>query len=430
MHWKEVTLERNDGMRAEVITVGSELLLGETVDTHSAYLSRECFSLGVEVVFHTSVGDDQARLMEVIEQAHRRSQLVFLCGGLGPTLDDLTKETLSDFLGIPLVRDPAVVTALEEWFQGRSRNIPSNNYKQAHVFEDGVVFHNAHGTAPGLAVSKDGVTYVLLPGPPRELIPMFEQQVRPYILDTFASGQALVSEALSFFGIGESLLEETCKDLIEANDNPIIATYAKEAGVTLRLTARAATESAARELIAPIKTEVLKRTGDYCYSEREEPLEEVVMRSLIQQGKTVAVAESCTGGMLSHLLTSMKGSSQAFMGGIVSYSAFSKEQVVGVPEEILEQHGTVSSHTAEALAERVREQFATDFALSVTGVAGPDEVEGKPVGLVFIGLKEASGPVRVYRLQLRGSRRRIQLQAAKQACFILQQCLKKGETTR
>ncbi|MFC7441533.1 competence/damage-inducible protein A [Laceyella putida] len=417
-------------MRAEVITVGSELLLGETVDTHSAYLSRECFSLGVEVVFHTSVGDEQARLMETIERAHGRSQLVFLCGGLGPTLDDLTKETLSAFLRIPLIQDPVVVKHLERYFQGRSQNIPSNNYKQTYVFEGGVVFHNANGTAPGLAVSKEDVTYVLLPGPPRELIPMFEQQVRPFILATFSGGQAMVSEALSFFGIGESLLEETCKDLIQAYDNPIIATYAKEAGVTLRLTARAATELEARELIAPIKREVLKRAGDYCYSEQEEPLEEVVMRALIQHGKTIAVAESCTGGLLSHLFTSMAGSSQAFMGGVVSYSGFSKEKVVGVPEEVLKRYGTVSAQTAEALAEQVQTRFASDFALSVTGIAGPDEAEGKPVGLVFIGFKEASKPVRVYRLQLRGSRRRIQLQAAKQACFILQQRLKKGETTR
>lgn len=417
-------------MRAEVITVGSELLLGETVDLHSAYLSRECFSLGVEVIFHTSVGDEKARLMEIIERAHQRSQLVILCGGLGPTLDDLTKETLSDFLGIPLVHDPVVAEQLERYFEGRSENMPSNNYKQTYVFEGGVVFHNENGTAPGLAVSKEGVTYVLLPGPPRELIPMFEQKVRPFILSTFSGGQKMVSEALSFFGIGESRLEETLRDLIQANDNPIIATYAKDAGVTLRLTARAGTESEARKLIAPIKTEVLKRVGEYCYSEQEEPLEEVVLRTLIQQGKTIAVAESCTGGLLSQLFTSLAGSSQAFMGGIVSYSGFSKEKVVGVPKEVLTRYGTVSSQTAEALAEQVQTAFATDFALSVTGIAGPDGTEGKPVGLVFIGFKEALKPVRVYRLQLRGSRRRIQLQAAKYACFILQQRLKKGETTR
>jgi nicotinamide-nucleotide amidase len=239
-----------------------------------------------------------------------------------------------------------------------------------------------------------------------------------------------VSQALSFFGIGESLLEQKIRDLIEAHRNPIIATYAKEAGVVLRITGKAEDEQSARKRIAPVKEEILARVGDFCFSEENESLEEVVVSALKRQGKTVSVVESCTGGLLAHLLTSVPGSSQVFCGGFVSYTNESKNRVVHVPQEILTRHGAVSSWVAESLAENAIKQFASDFALSITGVAGPEPVEGKPIGLVYIGFKEEGQPVRVYRLELRGSRRRIQLMAAKYACFILQQRLKKGETTR
>jgi nicotinamide-nucleotide amidase len=417
-------------MQAEIITVGTELLLGETVDLHSSFLSRECVSLGIEVIFHTSVGDDANRLLEVLRFAHARSKLVFLCGGLGPTLDDLTKETLAEFIGMTLVQDPEVTERLERYFSNRGRSMPASNYKQTFVFPGGTVFQNDHGTAPGLAVSHDGVTYVLLPGPPNELIPMFEKSVRPFLLQQFYEKQAIVSQPLSFFGIGESLLEEKIKDLIQQYQNPIIATYAKEAGVVLRLTSKANDEWAAKALIEPVKREILARVGEFCFSEEDQSLEEVLVSTLAGQGKTVSVAESCTGGLLSELLTSVPGSSEVYRGGFVSYSAESKNQIVHVPADVLQKYGTVSSQVAEILAENTRQQFGTDFALSITGVAGPASVENHPVGLVYIGLKEAGAPARVYRFRLRGTRRRIRLMAAKHACFILQQRLKKGETTR
>jgi nicotinamide-nucleotide amidase len=225
-------------------------------------------------------------------------------------------------------------------------------------------------------------------------------------------------------------LDAKIQDLIPHYQTPIIATYAKEAGVVLRLTSKANDEWAAKALIEPVKREILARVGEFCFSEEDQSLEEVLVSTLAGQGKTVSVAESCTGGLLSELLTSVPGSSEVYCGGFVSYSAESKNQIVHVPADVLQKYGTVSSQVAEILAENTRQQFGTDFALSITGVAGPASVENHPVGLVYIGLKEAGAPARVYRFRLRGTRRRIRLMAAKHACFILQQRLKKGETTR
>jgi len=411
-------------MIAEVITVGSELLLGETVDLHSSYLSRQMVPLGIEVIAHTSVGDDETRLREVLEVSVKRSSLVFLCGGLGPTQDDLTKETLADFLEIPLIQDETVKADLESYFKGRPGGIPPNNYKQTYVFQGGHVFHNDRGTAPGLAVWKDGVTYVLLPGPPGELRPMFENQVRPFLMRRFSGHHSIVSAPLSFFGIGESALEEKVKDLIQSYRNPVIATYAKEAGVVLRITAKAKDEVACAEQIRTVKNEILSRVGKYCYSEREETLEEMLVRALKELNQTVTVAESCTGGLLAELFTSVPGSSRVFRGGFVTYSNQAKKELLGVEEELLSEKGSVSPEIAESMAVHAQERLDTDFALSVTGIAGPDPVEGKPVGLVYIGLKERGQTPRVYEYHFKGNRRRIQLLAAKTACFILQQRIK------
>jgi nicotinamide-nucleotide amidase len=412
---------------AEIITVGSELMLGQTVDTHSAFLSRECAALGIPVRFHTSVGDDRTLLLEVIRLAHSRSDLVFLCGGLGPTLDDLTKETLAEFMGVQLVQDSRVKESLERYFAGRSQDMPANNYKQAYVFPGGTVFPNDRGTAPGLAVEHQGVTFVLLPGPPRELVPMFEQSVLPFLLARMQGRSVIFSHSLSFFGIGESYLEERLKDLITSAGDALVATYAKDAGVTARITVRAATEEEARRKVEPLRLEILRRVGKYCFSEKDETLEEAVLSLLKEQKRTVAVAESCTGGLLAHLFTSVPGSSEVFKGGLVSYSNEGKERLLRVPGSVLAREGAVSATTAALMAEHARELFGTDFALSVTGVAGPDPVEGKEVGLVFIGFAEKGKLPETREYRLKGMRQRIQLFAAKHALFILQQRLKKGE---
>jgi nicotinamide-nucleotide amidase len=416
-------------MRAEMITVGSELLQGQTLDRHSFYLSQACFPLGIEVLYHTSVGDDAERLCEVIRLAHSRAQLVFLCGGLGPTRDDLTKETLAEFLNQELVQDPATLTRLTHLFAGRF--IPANNLKQTYVFPNGTIFPNEHGTAPGLAVTQDDVIYILMPGPPIELVPMFETSVRPFLHDLLSGEQVLVSQSLSFFGIGESSLEERIRDMIEAHQNPTIASYVKEVEVTVRLVARAATEAAAHALIAPVRAQIQERVGEYCFSEQDETLEEVVVSLLKERKKTIALAESCTGGLLTYLLSTIPGSSGVLKGGLVCYTDEIKHRLAHVPQAILDEHGAISSFTAEVLAQATCQQWESHFALSVTGVAGPNRADGKPVGTIYIGLAEKGKPTRVYDIALlgKGSRQKNQQLAVKYALFILQQRLKKGETT-
>ncbi|EGK13721.1 competence/damage-inducible protein A [Kroppenstedtia eburnea] len=413
-------------MRAELVAVGTELLLGQIVDTHSAFLSRELSQLGIDVYFHTSVGDNRDRLVAVVKRAVSRSDLVIFTGGLGPTEDDLTKETVAEVLGVPLVEHPPSVAVLERLFSDKGQTIPPSNYKQALVFEGGKVFPNPNGTAPGVAVSRNSVTCVLLPGPPTELYPMYHAEVRPFLKSIRDTEEVVVSNVLRFFGIGESHLTERIGKLIQDQTNPTIAPLAKEGEVTLRLTAKAGDLQQAQELMAPVKEEILQSVGRFVYGEDDDTLEKLVISALREQGKRLAVAESCTGGLLAQTLTSVPGSSAGFQGGVVCYANEVKTGMLGVPTELLETCGAVSMDSALALAEGVRSRLNTDFGLSVTGVAGPDPVEEKPVGLVYLGLSERGEVTRAYRLDLGGSREKIQIRAVKQALYTLLERLKKG----
>ncbi|SMO55777.1 competence/damage-inducible protein A [Melghirimyces algeriensis] len=416
-------------MRAELVAVGTELLLGQIVDTHSAFLSQELSELGIDVYFHTSVGDNRHRLQEVVHTAVSRSELVIFTGGLGPTDDDLTKETVAEVLGVRLVEHPPSKQVLEKVFQKYGLSVPPSNYKQALVFEDGTVFANPNGTAPGMAVTVGKTTCVLLPGPPTELYPMYHSQVRPFLEQIRSDDEVVVSKVLRFFGIGESHLVERIEGLIQHQDNPTIAPLAKEGEVTLRLTAKAVNRKQADAMIAPIEKEILQSVGQYVYGVDDETLEKAAVRSLAEQGKTVAVAESCTGGLLAGTLTSVSGCSAVFQSGIVCYSNEVKEHDLDVSRECLEKQGAVSMETALALAQGVSRRFRTDFGLSVTGVAGPQSVEEKPVGLVYVGVAEQGKPPRAYRFYFSGSREKIRIRAVKHALFILLECLRKGETT-
>ncbi|MDQ0416921.1 nicotinamide-nucleotide amidase [Croceifilum oryzae] len=413
-------------MKAEVITVGTELLMGYTVDTHSNFLSQECSVLGIPVHFHTSVDDDRDRLYQTFQLAQSRSELVIVCGGLGPTLDDLTKETLAEFLGVELVQDQEAFEALQSAFAGRSIPMTENNLKQTYAFPNGTVFLNSRGTAPGLAVTSKGVTYILLPGPPGEMRPMFEGQIREFILSLIPNRRVIVSHPLSFFGIGESLLEDQLKDLIQSETSASIATYAEEAGVVLRITVEAESTREAKAKIELIRQEILHRVGDFCFSEKKETLEEVVLSIMQEREQTVSMAESCTGGLLTYLLTTIPGSSQAVLGGVVTYTNEVKEYMTKVSADTLQKYGAISRETAIEMAEHTRDQFQSDFAISVTGLAGPTPAEGKPVGEVWIAIAEKNGKTEVYRHMIRGQRKRVQLLAAKYALFHLWQRLKKG----
>ncbi|SDX15135.1 nicotinamide-nucleotide amidase [Marininema mesophilum] len=416
-------------MRAELVAVGTEILLGQIVDTHSAYLSRELSKLGIGVYYHTSVGDNWSRLKELVEQATSRSDLVILSGGLGPTEDDLTKEVVAEVLGLELIEHTLSKEFIEASFTERGMSVPPSNYKQALVFPNGRVLANPNGTAPGVAVTQSDTTFILLPGPPTELYPMFMNEARPF-LEEISSGETVTSHVLRFYGIGESHLVAQMEDLIRDQTNPTIAPLAKEGEVTLRLTAKAATEEEARKLISPVKKKVLTIAGRFLYGEDEDTLEISLVKRLTKVGKTVAFAESCTGGLLAEMVTSVSGASTVLEGGVVSYSATAKQELAGVPGELLDEHGTVSMETALAMADGIRKRLDTDYALSTTGVAGPDPVEGKPVGLVYIGLAERGYPPRAYRLDLGGSREKIQIRAAKHALFTLLERSKKGEATQ
>lgn len=406
-------------MRAEIIAVGTELLLGQIVNTNAQFLSQELAKLGIDVYYHTVVGDNPERLKHVIHQAEKRADVLILSGGLGPTDDDLTRETVSKVTRIPLILDRNVLSRLEQYFHRRGSTMTENNRKQALVFKEGTVFPNENGTAPGLACQKDQRHYVLMPGPPSELKPMFKKRVLPYLHRLLPQEQTVYSRVLRFFGIGESRLETELIDLIRKQDNPTIAPLAKEGGVTLRLTAKAANVHEAKALIQRLETEIRRRLGHHLYGVGDQSLEEVVVERLVDIKRTVALAESCTGGLLAAMITSVPGSSQVFQGGIVCYSAESKHDWLDVPPSVLRKHGTVSEETTRLLAEHVKTHRSSDYGIAITGVAGPDSVEDKPVGCVYIGLALPNRPTIVKQLNLSGSRRKIQTNAAYQALFLL-----------
>ncbi|MBO8170938.1 MAG: competence/damage-inducible protein A [Bacillaceae bacterium] len=412
-------------MKAEIIAVGTELLLGQIVNSNAQYLSTQLAELGIHVYFHTVVGDNAGRLRETIQTSQNRSDLVILTGGLGPTRDDITKETVADILGKKQVIDQQALEKIESYFRHRQLPMSSNNRKQAEVIEGSRVFPNDYGMAPGMAVEEENRHYVLLPGPPSELKPMFEQYVRPYLQSLMPDSYTVFSRTLRFFGIGESRLDEKLSDLIQNQSNPTIAPLAKEYEVTIRLTARAASRDEANRMISGIEQEIRNRTGRFIYGQDDESLQQVVVRMLKERGKSVAVAESCTGGMIAEMITSVAGSSQVFPGSIVSYSNGIKQTALHIPEQVIRKYGAVSEQTARLMSENIRGIMDTEYGVSVTGVAGPDRQEEKEVGTVYIGLSNSEN-TRVFPLKLAGHRHAIRLQAAKYALYYLWQSMKEG----
>ncbi len=411
-------------MKAEIVAVGTELLLGQIANTNAQYLSNKLAEIGVNVYYHSVVGDNVDRLSLMIAETAKRSELVIFTGGLGPTQDDLTKETVAAHLGVGLVMDDDAMSKIEAFFVQRKTKMAENNRKQALVIEGSVVFPNDHGMAPGMAVRKNGTTYVLLPGPPSELYPMVEQYVMPFLMQLLPGQQVFHSRVLRFFGIGESALEERLLDVIEKQTNPTVAPYAKEFEVILRITARAKTMEEAEALIVPVEDEIRERVGQYVYAVGETSLHEVLFQTLRERGETIACAESCTGGTLASLLTSLAGSSSVFAGGIVCYSNQAKHTLLDISNEILDTDGAISETVAKQLAENVREKLGATHAISVTGVAGPGTSEGKPVGLVYIGLASEGMPTEVKQIQLAGRRHAIIGRAAKFAMFYALQRIK------
>ncbi|WOO36896.1 competence/damage-inducible protein A [Anaerocolumna sp. AGMB13020] len=395
-------------MTVELISVGTEILLGNIVNTNASYLAERCAALGLSSYYQVSVGDNEDRLTQVLSQALNRSDVVILTGGLGPTEDDLTKEVTAKVLQKELTVDPFTVERIEEYFKDRDKkDIPENNWKQAEVIEGSLVLYNNNGTAPGLiAKTEDGKSIVLLPGPPGELIPMFEDAVFPYLKSL--SQNVLYSEMVKVCGIGESKAELMVKDLIAAQTNPTIATYAKNGEVHFRVTALAASEEEGKVFTAPLVEELKNRFGDTIYTTEEKvSLEEAVIKLLIKHELTLATAESCSGGLLSGKLVNVSGASAVFEEGFVTYSNKAKMKYLGVSEDTLKAFGAVSKETAAEMAQGASRAADSRAALSVTGIAGPDGgTEHKPVGLVYIGC-HLNGKTEVREFHFRGNRQKV-----------------------
>lgn len=375
----------------EIISVGTEILLGDIVNTDAQFLSVELAKLGISVLHQSTVGDNPARLLELLSQASVRSNIIILSGGLGPTPDDITKEICCEFFGRELKIHKPSLDKIEEYFKSRGREMAQSNVKQAMFPEDCVIFENNHGTAPGMAMEKDGTHIIVLPGPPRELKPMFLESAVPY-LKRF-SDKIIVSHNVRTFGIGESNMAELVDDLLKG-ENPTVAPYAKEGEALLRVTAMAENEAEAEKLCEPVIEEIKNRLGEFCYGVDYKCIEEAVVDLLRENKLKVATAESCTGGLIAKRITDVSGASEVFECGIVSYSNEIKHKVLGVSDEDLNKYGAVSETVAKQMAEGVLKLSGADIAVSVTGIAGPlGDGTDKPAGLIYIGLADGKTTV-------------------------------------
>ncbi|KYG34991.1 competence/damage-inducible protein A [Alkalihalobacillus trypoxylicola] len=413
-------------MRAEIIAVGSELLLGQILNTNARFLSKELALLGIDNYYQSVVGDNALRLKEVLETAKKRSDFIILTGGLGPTKDDLTKETVAELFQTGLSYNEDALTSIESFFTKRNRVMTENNKKQALVLKHSKVLENHFGMAPGMLLEKDQKMIALLPGPPKEMEPMFLNQLKP-LLELKMNHQAtLTTRVLRFFNIGEAELETKVLDLIEAQSNPTIAPLAGDGEVTLRLTVKHKDANMAKLLLDETEAKITERVGDYLYGYDHTSLKEQLFLQLKKQNLTISAAESLTGGLFSGALTDFPGSSEVFIGSIVAYSTNVKEYHLQVSKEIIDGVGVVSEEAALAMAQSVKEKFGSDIGISFTGVAGPNKQENKEVGTVFIGIvgKEKEQSV-TYRLQLHHTRQAIRERTIKYGCFYLLNELKR-----
>jgi len=380
---------QKDITSAEIVTIGTEMLLGDLVDTNTAWMSQRLAKLGVGVYRHTTVGDNSKRIVGALREAASRTDLVVTTGGLGPTSDDLTNECLAVLTGRKMVEYPEAREHVDRKFAQFGRRPTPSNYKQALFPEGTQLVPNPLGTAMGALVEWEDTLFATLPGVPSEMKRMFEETLEPLLRSR--SDGSIVSKTLHFAGLGESALAEKVQDFLDATD-PTVAPLASQGKVRLRITTRAATEEEAQQKISPVEEEILARLGDYFFGEDDETLEGAVARLLKNQGATLALAESCTGGLLAKRLTDLPGSSAFFKEGLVTYSNESKERMLGVPGELILEHGAVSEPVAREMAEGARRAAGTDYGLSITGIAGPDGgTEEKPVGLVFVGISDPGG---------------------------------------
>ncbi len=409
-------------MNSEIIAVGTELLLGQIVNTNAAFISKHLASLGIDVYRQSVVGDNKERLTVAAKEAFSRADLVIFTGGLGPTSDDITRETISKLFGLELEIKESLMVNLKSYFEKKHAIMPKSNIKQAMVPKGAKILKNKFGTAPGLIIEKGEKIAVLLPGPPRETEPMFLSELYPYLEKK--TNEKIYSKVLKFFGIGESALEIEISDIINSGGEVTVAPYIGKGDVTLRLTVKEKDENRAMEKIKPIADEIIKRLSEYFYGEDGDTLAGAVCSLLKEKNMKIATVESCTGGAIGKAITSVAGASECFGYGFVTYANEAKKNIVGVKRETLEKYGAVSAETAQEMAKGALEKSNADIAISVTGLAGPGGgTAQKPVGLVYIGIA-ANGAVAAYKNVFSGTREDIRTRAENTALNIARKYLK------
>ncbi len=409
-------------MNVELVCVGTELLLGSIVNTNAAYLSEKCAGLGLSCYFQTVVGDNGDRLARVLGTAMERSDIVIVCGGLGPTEDDLTKETAAKVCGKKMYLHEPSKKAIESFFAYKGMEPTDNNWKQAMLPEGAIVLHNPNGTAPGVIMEMKDVKVILLPGPPNELQPMFEESVAPYLASLTA--QVICSQTVKICGVGESKAETMVMDLIDGQTNPTIATYAKTGEVHIRVTANAGDRKSAAKLLKPVVKELKARFGNHIYTTEEDvTLEKSVVDLALANNLTITCAESCTGGMLSARLINVPGISEVYKSGVVTYSNKAKRKLLGVKKSTLQKYGAVSEKTAGEMAKGALLISRADVSVAITGIAGPDGgTEEKPVGLGYIACS-GKGKVTVKECRFSGNRNKIRESAVSAALALMRGCI-------
>ena len=376
-------------MNAEIISVGTELLLGETINTDAADVARVLSEYGINVFWQTVVGDNRPRLEHAVRVAKERSDIIITTGGLGPTCDDLTKEVVAAAFGKQLVLFPEEEARLRELYRQRNTYMTENHLQQVYLPEGCEVLVNDWGTAPGCAFEAEGCLVIMLPGPPLECGPMLEHRVRPLL--EARSDSLILSHSVRIFGIGEGTMEYQLRNLMNEMTNPTLAPYAKEGECLVRITAKARTKEEAEEMIAPWVQRVRDELGVFAYGVDSDNIQSYAMNRLIESGRTISVAESCTGGLVGDLMTNTPGASGVFHGGVIVYTDEMKQKLLGVDAECLREFGAVSRETAVQMAEKCRERLGTDLALSVTGLAGPGDDGVHTVGTVFVALAAPEG---------------------------------------
>ncbi|WP_033544077.1 competence/damage-inducible protein A [Planococcus sp. CAU13] len=405
-------------MNAEIIAVGSELLLGQITNTNARFVSGHLAEIGINVYYHTVVGDNPERLEQAIKIAESRADLIIFSGGLGPTKDDLTKETIARHLGTTLQMDEEAMDSISEFFERAKRPMTENNKKQALILKDSEVLVNHNGMAPGMFYKHNGRIYILLPGPPHEIEPMFQFEAKPKLIRLLNKENVIISHVLRFYGIGEAELEDRLDHILEKQTNPTIAPLASASEVTLRITAKTDTADEAWKLINSAKEEILAVVGEYLYGYDDDSLTSRAVDLLKEQNKTISAAESLTAGLFQSELASVAGASSVLAGGVIAYNEAIKISQLAIDAELLKTHGVVSEETALAMADNVRHKFGTDYGIGLTGVAGPDAHGGQPAGTVWIAISSEAGS-EAYRLQLSGMRNTNRIRTVKLALHYL-----------